>query len=171
MYSIRPHSSDKLDLNLPTNMYVVRPIIESIPTETETNSSTIDEISREQDRLLVKINEMISQLEFIDEQKNPRDEEFVLHLSVKKPSEKLFKFLVDHREEFSIRIFRHSSAVSSILPSVNLSTGGKAQSRPLVLIWSEKDKVPSMRHGQMSINDEEQIVNLLNDELKKKNKN
>ena len=166
MYSIRPHSSAKLDLNLPTNMYAVRPIIEPISTEIQTNSSTIEEITREQDRLLAKINEMISQLELIDEQKNPRQEEFVLHLSVKKPSEKLLKFLVDHRDEFSIRIFRHSSAVSSTLPSVNLSTGGKTSSRPLVLIWSEKATVPSMRHGQMSINDEEQIVNLLNDKLK-----
>ena len=164
MYSIRPHSSEKVELDLPTTMYSVRPII----GQELSTTLKIEDISREQDRLLKKIDQIFRQLELIEEQRNPRREELVVHLSTKKSSEKILKFLTDHHDRLNVRIFRHSSAISSVLPSLNLSTGKTNNSTcSLALIWTEKENLPSMRHANMIINDEEQIVNLLNNEMNK----
>lgn len=162
MYSIRPHSAEKIDLDLPTTMYRVRPIIE--PTGFGSQSQSIEEIAHEQDRLLAKIEQMINQLELMAEKRNPRQEELVVHLSVKNPSNAILKFITDHRDRLSLRVYRHSS-VSSAPPSIDLSVG--ATGRSMVLIWSERENLPQMIYQQMKINSEEEILNVLSHELNK----
>jgi len=85
MYSIRPHSSENIELDLPTTMYSVQPVIQ------QTNESVLKNIQQHQDILLEKIESLYNQL-ILYQNKNktvvPIREELVVHLSAKQPSKK-----------------------------------------------------------------------------------
>ncbi|CAF1285112.1 unnamed protein product [Adineta ricciae] len=146
MYSIRPHSSGNLELNLPTSMYSVRPIIE----QTTPSESALEGIQKRQDALLEKIEYLYNQIRLYQDKAStpPSHEEFVVHLSAKNPSAKILD---------TIRQFHDNQ-----LP--NLSSSNNAN-RSLSIIWADENDLSSMFHSHMRINDEHQIVNLLSHHL------
>ena len=160
MYSIRPHSSGNLELNLPTSMYSVRPIIE----QTNPSESALEDIKKRQEALLEKIEHLYNQIRLYQEKAStpPSHEEFVVHLSAKNPSTKILDTIRQFHDKLSIRTFRHSSLkdnrVFSQLP--NLSSSNNAN-RSLSIIWADENDLSSMFHSHMKIEDEQQIVNLL----------
>ena len=170
MYSIRPHSSETLHLDLPTTMYSVRPVINS-------NESVLKEIEQRQDILLEKIEQLFNQLNLYQKGKSdilssmPNREELVVHLSAKNPSKNILNLIEQFREKLSIRTYRHSSLANTSFanPIQDISASNNQNSnRALTIIWADGENLPHMFHSQMIINDEQSIINLISHELTNK---
>ena len=127
------------------------------------------EIEQRQDDLLEKIESLFNQLVLYQKQQSLEKvksirEEFVIHLSVQQPSEKILKFIEQFREKLSIRTFRHSSLRNQAYNSP-LVDSPSSTNRKLTVIWSAEENLPSMFHAQMQINDEQAIINLISHQL------
>jgi hypothetical protein len=180
MYSIRPHSAENIDLDLPTTMYSVQPIIQQTKvnsTSTSTNETVLKEIEKRQDILIEKIEQLYNQL--ILYQKNqtnvlssiPVREELVVHLSAKQPSQPILNLIEQFREKLSIRTYRHSSLLNASFNNQIQdlsSTNNQKSNRSLTIIWADGENLPFMFHSHMNINDEQSIINLLSHELTNK---
>ena len=99
----------------------------------------------------------------------PRQEELVIHLSVKQPSKDILNLIEQFRDKLSIRTFRHSSLhnVSFDHRIQDLSSSNTDnKNRSLAIIWADGGKLPFMFHSNVKVNDEQSIVNLLSHYLK-----
>jgi hypothetical protein len=170
MYSIRPHSAENIDLDLPTTMYSVQPIMQ----QTKVNETVLKEIEKRQDILIEKIEQLYNQLTLY--QTNvlssiPVREELVVHLSAKQPSQPILNLIEQFREKLSIRTYRHSSLLNASFNNQIQdlsSTNNQKSNRSLTIIWADGENLPFMFHSHMNINDEQSIINLLSHELTNK---
>ncbi|CAF0773381.1 unnamed protein product [Adineta steineri] len=175
MYSIRSHNSENLELDLPTTMYRVQPVIQQTQIGKSTNESTLKDIENRQDVLLEKLNYLSTQLTLYQDHKInsiPIREELVVHLSAKQPSKNILNLIEQFRDKLSIRIFYHSSVRDASLKNQaqNLSsTNHSNTNRALTIIWADSEDLPFMFHSHMKINDEKLIMNTLSDQLTNKN--
>jgi hypothetical protein len=173
MYSIRPHSSENIELDLPRTMYSVQPIIQQ-----STNEFVLKDVEKRQDDLLEKIEYLYSRLVLYQNKESnekatvlssmPSPEELVVHLSAKQPSKNLLNLIEQFRDKLSIRTFRHSSLRGSPFnnPTQNLSSiNNQNKTRSLAVIWADGENLPFIFHSHMKINDEQLIVNLLSNLL------
>ncbi|CAF3302599.1 unnamed protein product [Rotaria socialis] len=182
MYSIRPHTSETIEFDLPTTMYRVQQVIQ--PIKQSTNESVLKDIEQRQDSLLEKVDYLQSQLALYlkiqDQGSNekatclcsvPIREELVVHLSAKQPSKDILNLIEKFHDKLSIRTYRHSSlrAAKFNYPIQNLSSSNNGnKSRSLAVVWADGDELPFMFHAHTKINDEPTIVTLLSQELESK---
>jgi hypothetical protein len=169
MYSIRPHSSENIELDLPRTMYSVQPIIQQ-----STNEFVLKDVEKRQDDLLEKIEYLYSRLVLYQNKESnekatvlssmPAPEELVVHLSAKQPSKNLLNLIEQFRDKLSIRTFRHSSLRGSSFNNP-ISINNQNKTRSLAVIWADGENLPFMFHSHMKINDEQSIVNLLSNLL------
>jgi len=166
MYSIRPHSSENIELDLPTTMYSVQPVIQ------QTNESVLKNIQQHQDILLEKIESLYNQLILYQNKKKtfvPIREELVVHLSAKQPSKNILNFIEQFRDKLSIRTYRHSSLHDKAFNNQLQNSSSSSNNRSLTVIWADGEDLPYMFHSHMKINDEQSIVNLLSHQLTNNN--
>jgi len=173
MYSIRPHSSENIELDLPRTMYSVRPVIQQ-----STKELGLKDVEKRQDDLLEKIEYLYGQLVLYQKKESnekatvlssmPAPEELVVHLSAKQPSKTILNLIEQFRDKLSIRTFRHSSLRGSPFtnPIQSLSSiNNQNSTRSLAVIWADEENLPFMFHSHMKINDEQLIVNSLSNLL------
>ena len=167
MYSIRPCTTENVELDLPTSMYPVRPVIEQ--TKKTNESAALKEIEQRQDILLEKLENLIHQISLYEQRESTNSllktvkEEFVVHLSAKQPSKNILNLIEQFRKKLSIRTFHHSSLHdNSFKNPLQISSLGD---RKISVIWADGTDLPYMFHGQKKINDEQSIVNLLSQQL------
>ena len=163
MYSIRPHISENLNLELPTTMYTVRPIIEK--QQSTVNPTVFKNVEERQEKLLDRIEYLFKQLTFYQAEKSavPILEPLVVHLSAKDPSKKILNFINEFKMKLSLRTYRHSSLVGKQFqdPLKQVST----DNRTLTIVWADGNELPYMFHSHMKITDEQAIVNLLSQQF------
>lgn len=176
MYTIRPHSAADIELDLPTSMYTVRPVMEQSHAGPSGNDSVaLAEIEKRQDVLLERIEHLLKQVSLYrskgSNDKQPAEpvrEELVVHLSAKQPSASILNLIGQFQEQLSIRTFRHSSltdtTVYSQAPKLPSSTSPGAK-RSLTVIWADGDDLPYMFHAHTKVTDEQSIGNLLSHHL------
>jgi len=174
MYSIRPHSSENIELDLPKTMYSVQPIIQQ-----STNKLVLKDVEKRQDDLLEKIEYLYGQLVLYQNKESnekatvlssmPAPEELVVHLSAKQPSKTILNLIEQFRDKLSIRTFRHSSlrgsSFNNPIQNLSLINNQNKTTRSLAVIWADEENLPFMFHSHMKINDEQLIVNLLSNLL------
>lgn len=176
MYTVRPYTSQDIELNLQTTMYSVPSYTQPIKVSSqETKESEFQEIEQRQDQLLEKIENLFNQLLLYQkcESSEKADalsllsirEEFVVHLSAKQPSEKILQLIEQFREKLSIRTFRHSSLRNQPFNSPLATSASSTNNRKLTVIWSAEENLPSMFHAHMQLNNEQAIINLLSHQL------
>jgi hypothetical protein len=175
MYAIRPHSSVNLELDLPTSMYAVRPVIGQASVSQATNETALVDIAKRQDALLERIEHLYNQVNLYQKKGSndahpvaPVREELVVHLSAKQPSTNILNLIDQFHDQLSIRTFRHSSlkdlSAYSQVPKLSSSTAPSAK-RSLTVVWADGEDLPFMFHSHMKITDEQFIVNLLSHQL------
>lgn len=165
MYSIRPHSAASIPLELPTTMYSIKPIIG------QSNESSLAEVEQRQDHLLEKIEQLMLQVTLLEKSQSaarlsvPRREELVVHLDAQQPSKAILALIEQFRDQLSVRTYRHSSVrTTNPLQHLSSSNDGKNK-RTLTVVWAEGEHLPYMLHSQMTLNDEQAIVNVLSQQL------
>ena len=173
MYSIRPHSSPVVAMDLPTKMYPLRSIIEQDNADPPMNESLLKQAQHRQDTLLTKIQVLLDQLGLYQSRATaapsvPVQEELVVHLSVTQPSKAILNLIEQFREQLTIRTYRHSSIrdtpVDTAMGKLSLNNASKAK-RTLTVIWADGADLPFMFHSHMLISKEQDIVNLLTHQL------
>ena len=164
MYSIRPHSTNQVSLDLPTTMYSVRPII--TPSVVSIDPAELKKIEHQQDQLLAKIDQLFKQLDLYEMGKTKKNEDFVVLLSVKKPTKSILDLIEQFRDQISINSYRHSSLGRTPSPSVRSSQ--QTSNKKVTIVWADCENLPSMVHSKTTLNDEQQIVNFLREQLSKK---
>jgi hypothetical protein len=157
MYSIRPHGSPVVAIDLPTQMYPLRSIIEHDNADQPTNESLLKQAQHRQDTLLTKIQVLLDQLGLYQNRAAatpsvPVQEELVVHLSL------------------TIRTYRHSSVrdtpvAAAAMAKLSLNNNASKCKRTLSVIWADGADLPFMFHSRMLISKEQDIVNLLSHEL------
>ena len=175
MYSIRPHSSPVVAIDLPTQMYPLRSIIEQDNTDQPMNEPELKHAQHRQDTLLTKIQVLLDQLGLYQSRAAatpsvPVQEELVVHLSVAQPSKAILNLIEQCREQLTIRTYRHSSVDAAAMAKLSLNNNNNNNNaskskRTLTVIWADGADLPFMFHSRMLISKEQDIVNTLSQQL------
>ena len=174
MYSIRPHSSPVAGIDLPTQMYPLRSIIEQDNADQPMNETLLKQAQHRQDTLLTKLQVLLDQLGLYEKKAAaatpsvPVQEALVVHLSVKEPSKAILNLIEQYRDQLTVRTYRHSSVkdtpIDPAMAKLSLDNASKSK-RTLTVIWTDGTDLPFMFHSRMLISKEQDIVNMLSQHL------